>query len=488
MRKIITTVGTSLFTNFQQDEVKNKYGRDYASIAIGAALTYITDKKPKSGDIYNVAYKHHIQSIQENIEDYWFGGEFPNNQKASAEIASIIEIAKEEPSAQFEVHLLATDTLLSVLAAEMISNWFHQHKPLAPNIKEVVFQRTQPDFQRQEQSNYVVKDLRTDNQNDYESGIMNLLDVLNKITTQDTVLNITGGYKAIVPIVTVWAQIKKVSIKYLFNENELEASSILTLKELPLNFDWEFVEAVGYVLNEAVRSALDQENESDALILNLLDKNRLVNETRDLTALGKLIQQYLTTDGQPTANNILGLFIEYKLFELFQNNKCFDVQYQPSKVSIFKECNGSLTDIRTEANKDSGYCEIDLLLGKPDSTFVLGEVKTYNLVKDGLYTELEEKISKYLEFKENATISEVWLIVVSPSLKLSLGEWYNNPRDNKYKSLLRMKQQMGNRFRAFSYQFNLSSGKLNKGIAAVNTKNLLQIPIDPDELIEINLQ
>jgi hypothetical protein len=335
MRRIITTVGASLFTNFQQDKVKNKYGRDYASIAIGTALAYITDRKPKSEEIYDVAYKHHIQTIRENIEDYWFGGEFPNNEKASAEISSIIEIAKEEPSVQFEVHLVATDTLLSVLAAEMICNWFHQHKHLASNIKEVVFQRTQPDFQHQGQSSYVVKDLRTDSQSDYERGVMNLLDVLNTITTQDTVLNITGGYKAIVPIVTVWAQIRKVNIKYLFDEDNLEGDyKPLTMGNLPINFDYSLFED-NYVSFESIKPSKSehnlptiqsfQANLSDSKIYRTLIYSYLIKEENEkvrLSPLGEILykayEDSLEEDGF-NMSNLVGKIMELKVFEYFKN-------------------------------------------------------------------------------------------------------------------------------------------------------------------------
>ncbi len=259
MKQIITTVGTSLFTNFQQEEVKNRYGRDYASVSIDEALKRISDEKPKAADIYAGTFKHYVKSIQENIEDYWFGGKFTDNKRASAEIASIIEIAREEPAEQFEVHLVATDTLLSVLAAEMIRDWFSKHKQLAPNVTEVVFQRTEADFHLQEQSDYVVKDLRTDSQSDYENGIMNLLELLNKITKKEAILNITGGYKAIVPIVTVWAQIKKVHLKYLFNENELTQENLkpLTLGQLPLDLDWNIVETLKPVLKNYILKKLN---------------------------------------------------------------------------------------------------------------------------------------------------------------------------------------------------------------------------------------
>lgn len=473
-----------MFSNYMEAKVRNHYGRNYASIDIPFEKT----KDLNASDIDKEEFRPYIKNIQEKIEDYWYEYNDEPNRFAAAEIASILKIAEEEPEEIFSVHLIATDTLQSVLAAELVAGWFGKHQTVNKQVEKVLFQRPPSGFDDQKHSDYVVKDLRVSNQDDYAKGVLNLLDVLNRITDRETILNITGGYKAIIPIITVWAQIKKKKIKYLFNENELEnALEPLTLDTLPINFDWEFIESVAYALNEDVRKSFRDENRNDEQILNLLKKNKLINNNRELTPFGILIQQYLSADGQPTSNNILGLFVEYKLFEFFSTTEYQNIKYEPRKVLIYKNPDGTLTSERNEDNQNNGYCEIDLFLKKPDDTFLIGEVKSYNLVRDGIGNELEEKARKYEEFIPGNQPSELWLIIVSPCLKSSVGEWYDNPKDIKYKVLQRLRYKYGNKFRAFSYQFDLSSNKLAKGIAAVNTKTLLQKSIDPKELVEIDL-
>ncbi len=319
MKKIITTVGTSLFSNFQQDEVRDKYGRDYASISIDGPLKNIENKNPIAVKIYEDEYKHYIRSIKENIEDYWFGDKFEKNKRASAEIASILKIAEEEPEEVFEVHLVATDTLLSVLAAEMIGDWFKQNKSLAPNVQEVLLQRPPTkDFKEQKESDFVIKDLRVDAQNDYEKGFLNLIEVLDKIYTaskkvdQQIVLNVTGGYKAIIPVMTLYGQLRKIPLKYIYNENESTKSELITIENLPVNFDWGVGEMLAdYIADNEVRAKL----EDDSKIIELLRNYKIIRkEDKNLTIIGALLGRYVD-ERMFEGKTSFGFFAEYKVYE-----------------------------------------------------------------------------------------------------------------------------------------------------------------------------
>ena len=168
MTTIITTVGTSLFTNYQDDAVRDRRGRDYASIHDPLVRT----REATAGDLYKADFKPYIRNIEEKIEDYWFADNGAPNQAASAEIASILKIVEAEPSENFKVHLVATDTLQSVLAAELIVLWFEEYKQ--PNIIEVRFQRQPSCFGKQEDSDFVVKNLKVESHKAYEKGFFNL--------------------------------------------------------------------------------------------------------------------------------------------------------------------------------------------------------------------------------------------------------------------------------------------------------------------------
>lgn len=473
---IITTVGTSIFENFLQKFGVNDdvFSEPYNELK-KASTAYACWQERAECD---------IRPIRDRLEKK----KYYQYEDLSAEVASILSIQKELKE-EVNVHLLATDTILSVLAAELIKDWFgyEENKGKYPGISAIYFDRPVPTFEKQSDSVFVIRKLRIDQQSDFEEGMMNLLQVLNSISTSESILNITGGYKGIVPIVTIWAQIKKVSLKYLFRENELDKKiQPLTLERLPIHFDWEFIETIAFALNEDVRKNLKKDHQQDKKILELLTKNQLIKEDRGLTALGDIFQQYLNQDGQPTANSILGLFVEYKLFEFFSTNKYHGIKYQPTKVSIYKNPDGTLTNQKHENNQTQGYCEIDLFLTGTDGASIIAESKAYNQTGDRTIEELSAKARKYVEFNPRRPPVELWLIVVSASMKTSVGEWYNNSNDPKFKVIQNGKAKLGTPFRVFSYQFDLSTGKLSQGIAAINTKSLLQNPIQEHELIEIN--
>jgi hypothetical protein len=330
MKKIISTVGTSLFENFLLAEnSKHKAFSDYSHLK-------------KSNHAY-VQWENQEKrrKVLENI-----GGD---KVDTSAEIASIIAI-QAELGEEVEVHLLATDTILSVLAAELIKKWFEDsaNKAAYPGVKNVSFTRPETSFENNETENYVVKDLRIDSKDDYEKGAINILEVLNRITDKNTILNITGGYKVIVPLLTVWAQIKKVQLKYLFNESELAKDNLmpLTLGELPLNLDWNVVEALKPVLKKHLLPRLEplalcinhddiafddkrqvfvSQNEKTEIpdlprtfhqVLHAITSYKLVRITEedkiDLTALGKVF-----VNSQLIQEDMIGYEMELVLHKLF---------------------------------------------------------------------------------------------------------------------------------------------------------------------------
>jgi len=391
MKKIITTVGTSLFSNYMNDQVKNYYGHNYASIDSPFKKT----KDANATDIYRDDFLPYIKSIQEKIEDYWF--EYPDdvpNRLASAEIASILKIIKEEePDETFEVHFIATDTLQSVLAAEMITNWFEKHKAINKQIKAVLFQRAPTGFDDQKLSDYVVKDLQVSRQDDYEKGVMNLLDLLNRITTKETFLNITGGYKAIVPIVTIWAQIKKVSIKYLFDESELEQEGkVITLEPLPINFDWAEVERYHYYLNNDILKLNDLSDE----IKNELFNRRLISKhdkgVYKVTSIGSLFRD--ARDIMPDGGGTFGKIVELKLWEHYTRNPYFQnsnsLPIRGKTCYQHKETGKFYIEIPKEEMGKNKFdkIEIDLMLFNKSGQYAILESKAIggiSSVKPSLY-------------------------------------------------------------------------------------------------------
>lgn len=213
MKSIITTVGTSVFENYI--EHKNLINDHYA---------VIRDKQ--EGEWRNC--EDRIKRIKDIIIPW-----SKDNPDASAEIKSIIKIQgmlKED----IRVFLLATDTIVSRLAAEIIQHWFEDYDKkieIAFNVETDVIKSLQVAFYKS-----LIKE-----------GLPNLINRINLIAGggmdskgyfKDIIFNITGGYKAIIPFMTIMAQVKGCKTVYIFEDTD----SLILIPNLPLKIDFGIFE------------------------------------------------------------------------------------------------------------------------------------------------------------------------------------------------------------------------------------------------------
>ncbi len=222
MKKIITTVGASLFTNYMKPEAQAKiegYETIKGQFDVLDACADATDRK-----------RQQEKEIKEQIH-YWLTLDNPN---ACAEIKSLLKIAEQEGN--IEVYLLATDTVLSVLACELIGDFLITNKAnfAEGKVKEVHFKS----------KNDAIKGLQVKDKKSFEkNGLVNLQKKLNQIANNgfywdDCIFNFTGGYKAIIPYLTIIAQIKKRPLYYIFEDT----NEVIKIPQTPLAFDTDFFE------------------------------------------------------------------------------------------------------------------------------------------------------------------------------------------------------------------------------------------------------
>ena len=205
MKTIITTVGTSVFTNL----TKEGYHGDIKNVFDELKQIQFSEWGHNQGDITG---KNGLKTLVENA--------IQNNHKASAEIESILKIAKGE---EVKIHLLATDTILSVLAAQIVEKWFEGKQ-------DVTFNATY------EQD--VIRGLQVENLTDFKKGLRNLVERFYKIynanpNPKDYILNITGGYKGLIPFLTLLGQMTKIDLNYKFEET----GSLIEIPRLPIKRD-----------------------------------------------------------------------------------------------------------------------------------------------------------------------------------------------------------------------------------------------------------
>ncbi|MEZ4687221.1 MAG: putative CRISPR-associated protein [Bacteroidia bacterium] len=256
MKKIITTVGTSIFTNHFEELNSSDLQRYHEDLKGYAASRWndegiVQDRK----------------ELRDEVKKFW------QSDQASAEISSLLKIAEAYKSEELEVYLIATDTVLSRLAAELVQEWFEGEMAIHFNPEE-----------------NVISGLSIDQAGTFiEQGVQGLVQTILDIRGEDEIdssmlLNISGGYKGLIPVMTIVGQLYDMSICYIYEDSE----ELIEIPRMPLSFDWDVMEQYAAQL---LRPDRITSIESEALkSLHLINES---NGAYTLTLLGTLIAQYL---------------------------------------------------------------------------------------------------------------------------------------------------------------------------------------------------
>ncbi len=198
--KIITTVGTSLLTNllYKDNSVKDLFEilkqQDY-------------NKKRE----FQGQYDKLLSLLKKQNFD----------EKISAEIKSIINIQNSNNFTFLEIELITTDTLLSPLCAEALKYILEENLDIQVNFSK----------------NNIIDDLQVSDYKRYKKGLINLINRLNNFTYDgqytDILLNITGGFKGVIPYMTLYGQINNIPLFYIFEFT----NSLIEIPQLPITLD-----------------------------------------------------------------------------------------------------------------------------------------------------------------------------------------------------------------------------------------------------------
>lgn len=312
---IITTVGTSLLNNLiRKENIKNfgfKMSEDDAEDIANGLLEEEFFELPEYCKTLILANDHNLRKVL-------FDKNYQLNLNASAEIKSICRIAA---GGSATVYLLATDTFMSEYAAEQTRKHLHRKHGL-----NVINEGR-------------VSKLKIDNPKEFEqSGFEKLIKKLEEIREKhkrdSVVLNISGGYKALIPFLTIYAQVNKLPIKYIYENSD----EVITIGKTPLDFDWEPIEQNYFALEKfgdngdkstrlvdfKERLAIN-ENDQDDLFQELSEKGIIVEVESDKVKLTNLGQFYLQTYNEKFHSSTFhrkslhSKLIEYMVFENYQS-------------------------------------------------------------------------------------------------------------------------------------------------------------------------
>lgn len=423
--RAITTVGTSMFTNYMDSKVEDSFecnNEEHESISDlfeeldSMNYEQYDDETNCINRMKNILNNYWIKGISK-CEGEWEFKTDEYNFDASAEIKSLNLIQQKYKESNLIVELICTDTILSKVSAELIKE----------NINKMNSNITVKDI-------HVIKGLQIDNYQDFKKiGLQNLYSKLDKLVSidkekidkndeyeliknsSDVILNASGGYKALIPYISIYGQLYSIPLYYIYENSD----ELIIIDKLPVEFDWFFAEE-----NYPFISEPDLYQNNTKKIKELRKLNIIEERGTKLTAVGELYKKYIE-ENMPISKNIMGYFMEYKVYEYLINNPYKD--YKIVKHSVRKD--------DSPENKWIGEREFDLVLFKKEynySDFIVGEVKSYyQIYRKDSYKEYIKQLNGQLEkfIKSNNISKEYHLYVYITKSKTPNNQFKENLKE-----------------------------------------------------------
>ncbi len=282
MIKVIATVGTSLFTNYMRKEVQEFVKNKENSNIDAGYKAMLKEQGGRVADSVKTAIdKYWVKDIKTSVDtegDLKCESATGLNTHCCAEVQSLVKIQQEQ-NTSIDAYLLATDTELSKLACQIIKNVFDSNE----NYNVKIHYNEEVD---------TIKGLKVNNSNSFKDGLNCLLTRFYKICEgyfENVILNVTGGYKGLIPFLTILGQANKIPIKYIYEDTAV----LHTIPALPIT----------------INEQLFEKHYSTFLLLEkeILDKNKHYEFTQDLNGC-------IDIDGNDFSLNSLGdiLWKRYK--------------------------------------------------------------------------------------------------------------------------------------------------------------------------------
>lgn len=350
MKTVITPIGTSLISNYVDDFLAEKESREINQ--------YV---KEVYNDTRNKAIEDSdLNAIKDDLTNY-----LKDYNNSCAERKSIEEIKKEY--GDIKIILIVSETQISKFLGEICKVYFGENC----EIKEII-------------------GLQIDNKERFENeGLHNFIEFFKTLNKKELIFNITAGYKAFIPYLTIIGQIYTIPIKYIFEESD----SLISIPELPIGFDDKVADLYLPYLNNFL---LEKLNLSESIKSKLIQYGFI--KGKKLTVLGELFRDYM--NHKPS---YLGDLMEYLLLGIYIKDKTINIE-KSKKYSI----NG----------KNGKNGDVDLIIAKDDEVEFI-EVKSFAQFK----TFKDKQLDKYVNYisqkytKKSKTISVLFYLLDNKLLK-----------------------------------------------------------------------
>jgi hypothetical protein len=224
-------------------------------------------------------------------------------------------------------------------------------------------------------------------------------ELISNAKGNDFILNISGGYKSIIPILTLIGQLYNCDLNYIYEDSE----EIIQIKKLPINFDISFIEFLLPFLDQYRLDKISKENHNqyERILGILVDRGIVIeiNNKYKLTFIGELLRIYARVN-LPTDSSVLGTYYEFILFMFYYNQKTYN--------SIIR---GKY--LAPDEKDNSKKLEVDIYLENENET-TLVEAKSYYQIyedQDFGFPHVKDQIKKRIECWKNQNKNQLHFIL-----------------------------------------------------------------------------
>lgn len=268
---IISTVGTSIYTNFHSRGFLNDIWLNLSD----------NNKSASEYDTGEVDYSE----AESEIKDNFFKGyvkesnEFKPkkgeiNYDCCAEVKTIkkiYDLKKPKNSVEIELHLLHSDTANGKSSAILVKSFFEIYN--LHNNQTIHI--------------HLIEKLNTLNKQSYREGVNNLIVQIHNTpyrSLDEFIINISGGFKGFIPYLTIYSQLFEKTMCYIYEDS----SELVEISPLHLTFDFNSLINIYPYLCEGKISTYNKVFESNKTFSNFFFND---NEAElQVNPLGKIAQ------------------------------------------------------------------------------------------------------------------------------------------------------------------------------------------------------
>ena len=386
MLRIITTVGASLFNNLPNN----------ISVKVKGPWQVLRKKDSGDKDILIDGNTYNINPQIKQIRQEWLQQqklqEIIRYAECSAETATLEKINREtECKENYEVFLLCTETYLSRLAAELLATY----NPLLKGKTRIINGDGRP---VDVSEGKVIPKLSIHDAQDLKAvGLANLVAEIQAIwrlqfdctskKDHTFVINASGGYKGIIPFLTLIGQLYDIPMYYKYQEeNEENQQQLIKVDALPFGFNRELVyEIAPYLDQKRVKNERSDPHING--IIKEMEKMKLIDERDDmLTDVGMVLKAFYegakvamieevdrhTPAGKYRSSAAANL-AEFKFFEW---RSMVPYESNGREYALVSRSSGNNYNLQLKKHEEKFLQQIDIAMESVNGDgFILGEVK-----------------------------------------------------------------------------------------------------------------